>query len=90
MTSFWKLSHLFVPISYHNNRLPQLSLSCWPMVFNQSHHLFSMFQSINVIDSVRLRVYPACSPIFVQGDPRHYCYVMKQGNAQFIVFFLII
>lgn len=60
------------------------------MVFNQSHHLFSMFRSINVIDSVSLRVYPAGSPIFVQGEPRHYCYVMKQGNAQFYRIFLII
>lgn len=46
-------------------------------------HGNNTFQPMNSIESARLRTYQAGAEIFVQGQPRVYLYVIKQGSATY-------
>ncbi|RYH29173.1 hypothetical protein EON65_09465 [archaeon] len=92
MVYFWKSLRLHRHITAYNDQLLQKSFDFVRSSYDAGNQdnmekeliaTHTSFQPINLISSVRKRIYPINTTIFEQGQSRHYMYMLKQGHASY-------
>eukprot|EP01031_Cornospumella_fuschlensis_P028706 gene28706-34654_t len=92
MVYFWKSLRLHRHITAYNDQLLQKSFEFVRSSYDTGNQnnmekeliaTHTSFQPINLISSVRKRIYPMNTTIFEQGQSRFYMYMLKQGHASY-------